>query len=57
MLYMFVVFPLLSVTIDWQEMEGSTYLATAPQKSINHLGYPFLLSIFHKNKRGKHKLN
>ena len=25
---MFVVSPLLCVTIDWQEMEGSTYLAT-----------------------------
>ena len=24
----FVVFPLGCVTIDWQEMEGSTYLAT-----------------------------
>ena len=30
------------MTIDWQEMEGSTYLATPlpPPKSINHRGYP-----------------
>ena len=46
-LYMCVVFPLLSVTIDWQEMEGSTYLATPlpPPKSINHRGYPLRLEM------------
>ena len=35
------------MTIDWQEMEGSTYLATPlpPPKSINHRGYPLRLEM------------